>query len=91
MTPIRQLSPSELAGKLPPNAARDLIEWGPASTPQEQFGLVLSHELSLQALTEKSASVPALQDDHPVNEYFIVRRLRDPAFQSTAIRRLFGR
>jgi spermidine synthase len=90
MTPIPTLSASQLAEKLPPNAAHDLMEWGPASSPQEQFGIVLSHELSASALIQKDPNVPALQDDHPVNEYFTLRRFRDPAFQRGTWRRLLG-
>ncbi len=89
--PIPNLSASELAAKLPPDAARDLMEWGPASSPQEQFELVLSQELSLESLIQQAPNAPALQDDHPVNEYFVLRRLRDPAFRRVALRRLLGR
>jgi spermidine synthase len=91
MTPVPHLSASELAEKLPPDAGRDLMEWGPASSPQEQFEIVLSHEVSLDSLTQQAPNAPALQDDHPVNEYFVLRRLRDPAFQRVALRRLLGR
>jgi predicted membrane-bound spermidine synthase len=90
MAPIPQLSASELAGKLPSDAARDLMEWGPASNPREQFELVLSRELSIEALIQQAPGAPALEDDHPVNEYFLLRRLRDPAFQRVALRRLLG-
>ena len=90
MRPIPNLSASELAEKLPPEAARDLMEWGPASSPQEQFQIVLTRELSLAALIEKDPNVPTLQDDHPVNEYFILRRLHEPAFQRVVWQRLVG-
>jgi len=91
MTPIPYLSASELAEKLPADAARDLMEWGPTASPQEQFDLVLSREVSLDALIQQAPSFPPLQDDHPVNEYFVLRRLRDPAFQRVALRHLLGR
>lgn len=91
MTPIPYLSASELAEKLPSDAARDLTEWGPTSSPQEQFELVLSREISLDALIQQAPNAPALQDDHPVNEYFVLRRLRDPDFQRVALRHLLGR
>jgi hypothetical protein len=57
MTPIPHLSASELAEKLPPDAARDLMEWGPASSPQEQFAIVLSHEVSLDNLIQQAAKI----------------------------------
>jgi len=91
MTPFINLSASELAKRLPPDAARDLMEWGPTSSPQEQFEVVLSHEASLDALIQQALNIPALQDDHPVNEYFILRRLHDPASQREVWRRLLGR
>jgi spermidine synthase len=91
MSPIPHLSADELAAKLPRDAARDLMEWGPAATPQEQFGIVLRHELSVDDLIAESPTAPALQDDRPVNEYFILRRLGDPSFRRAALRRLLGR
>jgi spermidine synthase len=91
MSPIPHLSASELAEKLRPDAVRDLLEWGPSSSPKQQFEVVLSHELSLAALIQESPNMPSLEDDYPVNEYFILRRLRDPAFQREAWRRLLGR
>jgi spermidine synthase len=90
MTPIAHVSASELAEKLPPDAARDLMEWGPASSPQEQFETVLNHEVSLDSLIQRASNTPALQDDHPVNEYFVLRRLSDPAFRRGAWKRLTG-
>jgi predicted membrane-bound spermidine synthase len=92
MSPIPNLSASQLARKLPPDAARNLMEWGPASsTPQEQFQIVLGHELSLADVVAEDPHVATLQDDHPVNEYFILQRLHDPAFQKEAWRRLLGK
>jgi spermidine synthase len=92
MSPIPSLSASQLAERLPPDAARNLMEWGPAaSTPQEQFQIVLSHELSMAGVIAEDPHVLTLQDDHPVNEYFILQRLRDPAFQREAWRRLLGK
>ena len=37
---------------------------------------MLSHEVSLETLIQQAPNAPALQDDHPLNEYFILRRLR---------------
>jgi len=91
MSPIPHLSAAELAGKLPPDAAHDLMEWGPASDPQAQFEIVLSREVSLDGLIQQAPSAPALEDDRPVNEYFLLRRLRDPGFQQSALRHLVGR
>jgi spermidine synthase len=88
--PIPQLSAAELAGKLPEAAARDLIEWGPAPTPERQFEIVLIRELSVASLIQDDPGAPALRDDRPVNEYFILRRLRDPAYRQVLWKRLLG-
>ena len=58
---------------LPPAAAADLVEWGPESTPQKQFELILSHEISIQNLIDQDPQIPALTDDRPINEYFLLR------------------
>jgi spermidine synthase len=87
MTPIANFSAADLAKKLPPEASRDLMEWGPASSPQEQFEIVLRNQVSLDALIQRAPNAPAMQDDRPLNEYFVVRRLRDPAFKLGVWRR----
>jgi spermidine synthase len=81
MTPIANFSAADLAAKLPPDASRDLMEWGPATSPEEQFKIVLRNQVSLEDLIQRAPNAPALQDDRPLNEYFVVRRLRDPAFK----------
>jgi spermidine synthase len=91
MTPISNLSATELAAKLPQAAVADLLEWGPASNAQQQFQLMLDRELSMADLIQAAPGVPALQDDRPVNEYFILRRLRDPAFRRELWREVSGR
>jgi len=71
---IPSLSASELAKKLPATAAADLLEWGPSSDVQEQLELVIKNEIPVARLIQQVPEVPALQDDRPVNEYFILRR-----------------
>ena len=75
------LSAADLAGRLPPAAVADLLEWGPAPTAEQQFAGVLNQELSLDSLMAEDPGVPALQDDRPVNEYFILRRVVIPEFR----------
>ena len=65
---------SQLAARMPPEAVRDLLEWGPASSAQEQFLQVLSKEVDLKALLDK-VDAPPIHDDRPFNEYFFLRRL----------------
>jgi spermidine synthase len=73
--PIPNRSAAELARRLPAAAAADLVEWGPYSTPEQQFTEVLKQEVALDEMIAKAPSVPALRDDQPVNEYYLLRQL----------------
>jgi spermidine synthase len=89
--PIPNRTPAELVQRMPAAAIQDLIEWGPQPTPELQLGAVLNTEFSLNQLIARSPGTPALQDDRPANEYFMVRstpflsRLLGPARVSTAL------
>jgi hypothetical protein len=63
-----------LAQRLSPKAAADLIEWGPEPTPELEFASVLHKELSLYQMIHQAPQAPALQDDRPENEYYMLRR-----------------
>ena len=73
MSPIPATPASVLAGRLPPGAVADLLEWGPASTAMEQFQAVVSREIPLARAIAAAHGAPVLQDDRPVNEYFLIR------------------
>jgi hypothetical protein len=64
---------AELVAAMPRGAVRDMMEWGPAQTPVEQVSLLLAHELTLEPMIARSPTTPALQDDRPINEYFLLR------------------
>jgi hypothetical protein len=72
-SPINRVPAASLAARLPAAAARDLIEWGPASDVVSQFETVLSRELQIKDLIQEDPSAPPLADDRPVNEYFLIR------------------
>jgi|SRR5580704_1990099 spermidine synthase len=91
MSPIPPESALQLALRLPAGAATDLVEWGPAASPEQQFKAVLDREVSLASIVQEDPQAPALRDDRPVNEYFLVRRLRDPRFLRTIEQRVFNR
>jgi len=74
--PIPAATAATLAGRLPPSAARDLIEWGPADTAEAQLQRILEREVPLEHVLALAPRAPALHDDRPVNEYFLLRRLR---------------
>jgi spermidine synthase len=73
--PIPIRAGAELVARMPETAVVDMMEWGPAKTPVQQFELMLSQETTLDQLIRLSPNTPALQDDRPINEYF---RLRSP-------------
>jgi spermidine synthase len=73
MKPIPQKSSAELASLLPPEAAADFVEWGPAHDSQQQFEIVVSKEFPAQALLIGAPRAPALRDDRPINEYYLIR------------------
>ncbi len=72
--PIVLRTPQELAGRMPAKAAQDLVEWGPEPTPERLFAIILSRELSLDQMTSGAPDAPALQDDRPENEYYVLRQ-----------------
>jgi len=74
MQPLRSWSPKELAGHMPDSAARDLVEWGPAQDAEHQFGALMAKETSIDQLIAEAPNTPALRDDRPVNEYYVIRR-----------------
>ena len=67
-------SSSVLVSRMPSAAAADFVKWGPESNSQRQFDTVVSHELKLEDLVAEDPRVPAMRDDHPINEYFMLRR-----------------
>ncbi len=90
-SPLPHLSAAELASHLPPAAASDLLEWGPAPTAEQEFAAVLNQELSVDDLIAQAPHVPALQDDRPVNEYFLLRRVADADYRHKVWHRILAR
>jgi spermidine synthase len=74
MSPIPERSAQELVSRMPASAVPDMMEWGPAASPVQQFQLMLSHPASPAELIARSPDTPALQDDRPVNEYYLLRK-----------------
>jgi spermidine synthase len=76
VAPLPDTPASVLASRMPTKAVTDLLEWGPASSAEQQFDIVLHRELPIDRLTEEAPSVNAMEDDHPVNEYYFLRQKR---------------
>jgi len=71
--PIPQRSPEELLSHMPPAAINDLMEWGPYRDPVTQFASVVTREIPMDSLVARVPDAPAMEDDRPVNEYYLLR------------------
>ena len=71
--PIPERNAAELVSRMPSAAVSDMMEWGPAASPEMQMNLLLSHASSTDAIIALSPKTHSLQDDHPINEYFLLR------------------
>jgi spermidine synthase len=76
--PLPNLTAGELANRLPPDAAIDLAEWAPPGRGDlavfSAFQSLLRSEVPLETLILLSPTTPALTDDRPINEYYVLRR-----------------
>jgi hypothetical protein len=70
---------------MPATAVRDLFEWPYSPTPERELNYVLERERPIDELIAGDVDTPAMQDDHPVNEYVILRTLRRNKFQVEAL------
>lgn len=73
MQPIANLQGSALAARLPAAAAADFLEWGPQPTVEKEFDVVLAREVTMEQIIGQAPRVPAIQDDEPINEYYLLR------------------
>ena len=71
--PIPVRTAAELIARMPSSAVTDMMEWGPASSPEKQVNLLLDHESTADAVIALSPSTTTLTDDRPINEYFLLR------------------
>jgi spermidine synthase len=73
MQPLPATPSSVLAGRMPPAAANDFVEWGPEKTPEREFDRLLSREMNVEQILAGHEPTPAIRDDEPVNEYYLLR------------------
>ncbi len=78
--PIPERTAGEMAKRMPASAAADLVEWGPFPTAEQQFAAVLKREVAIERLIAVDKDVPAMQDDRPLNEYYMLRNAGWPTF-----------
>jgi len=74
--PIPNRTPEELVQRMPPAAVEDMMEWLPDVKPERLLLTLLQVERSPQEIIAMSPHTPALWDDRPTNEYFLIRYLR---------------
>ncbi|MBZ5613495.1 MAG: fused MFS/spermidine synthase [Acidobacteriia bacterium] len=74
--PIPYRSAADLAKRMPASAVADLVEWGPYPTAEQQFAAVLKREVPIDWVISADRDAPAMQDDRPVNEYYLLRKAR---------------
>jgi predicted membrane-bound spermidine synthase len=79
--PFPQLTAAELQRRMPPDGALDLAEWASPSEGSEDvaratYARLLQGEISIDSMIQQSPTTPALSDDRPINEYFLLRRSR---------------
>ncbi len=76
MEPFAFPAGTELASRLPRRAAADLVEWQDGETPSEMMNRVLAGEKRVDDLIAQDPSEFAISDEHPINEYFLLRTVR---------------
>lgn len=75
-SPISAVPAAELARRLPPGAVRDILEWVPRGMgAKRDFEHILSKEIAWEVLLSACPKGGPLRDDHPVNEYYLLRSL----------------
>lgn len=77
MQPIPSITASDMARKLPARATADLVEWKKDRTPESLFGEVLEAEQPLNDYIAPAPAVSPITDNRPINEYFLLRRMRE--------------
>ena len=82
MSPIPSYTAAQLVARTPAKALTDMMEWGPAKTALDQYGLLVSHEVQAKALIAPAANTPSLQDDRPINEYYWLRQKYPRLFET---------
>lgn len=71
--PIADLTPQEAAMEMPNDAVDDLLEWSSSRHLASYLAQVLLKEFSIEEALNSDPRI-RVTDDHPFNEYFLLRR-----------------
>ena len=82
--PIPSRTVDELVERMPESAVRDIMEWPFARTPQQELNYAVQKETSMSSIVT-DPKTPAMRDDHPVNEYVILRKFNEGKFQTGSL------
>ncbi len=74
MEPIDLPDAGQLASRLPAAAKADLLEWSPQADLTGYIAKVVTHEYGAPDLASSDPDI-VITDDHPFNEYFLLRSL----------------
>jgi len=83
--PIPRLSGAELVERMPQAAVRDLMEWPFEPTAEQEMNYVLRQEFPIAQMVAADPNAAAIEDDHPVNEYVLLRKLKGSGFQAGSL------
>jgi spermidine synthase len=78
--PLPPRTAEELLQRMPAQAVRDLAEWdtpsvgGSKEAAKHRLSDLLKAELAVDQLVAGAPGTPALTDDRPINEYYLVRK-----------------
>jgi spermidine synthase len=81
--PLPRLTAEQVLARMPHDAVIDLAEWDPPAADEtaqaradgiSELNILLSQETSLDKLVNAAPNTPALTDDRPINEYYILRK-----------------
>jgi spermidine synthase len=75
MEPIPNFSAEQVAARMPSAARKDLLEWTSSQDLASYLDEVLSKEIPIESVLNPNPHI-RITDDHPYNEYFLLRRLR---------------
>jgi hypothetical protein len=59
---------------MPPAAQQELVEWGPAKTPEAMMALLLAQRVPIGEVVPDPPTAPEITDNRPFTEYFLLRR-----------------
>ncbi len=85
--PLPERTAEDLQRRMPDRAVADFTEW--AQSPGRFrvsiiFNYLLRNEVPIEAVIESSPATPALCDERPINEYYVLRRWMQPHWAASS-------